>query len=186
MSPFRPRSVFPRATVAAVVLAACLPAAAATRADSMTDELPVAARPRARVAPDSGLEADIRQCLENAVDAVNEEDLDGFCACFTGPTKSKLRKQAALRFVQHDVAMELLDAQVLEAGQRTGEVAVKYRLVLSDDRFDVVALVAVKRDQGYWRISSEKIQSFEHQSPTSCSPSRYACLGGTCRVVAGR
>jgi len=79
--------------------------------------------------------------------------------------------------------MELLDTQVITAGKTTGEVAVKYRLVLSDDRFDVVSLVAVKQENGYWRISSEEIQSYEHQSPSMCSPSRYACLGGTCRVA---
>ena len=116
--------------------------------------------------------------------AGNIHNLDECVNCFTGSTKSKIRKQVAIRFVQHDVAMELLDTQVITAGKTTGEVAVKYRLVLSGDRFDVVSLVAVKQENGYWRISSEEIQSYEHQSPSMCSPSRYACLGGTCRVAA--
>jgi hypothetical protein len=46
----------------------------------------------------------------------------------------------------------------------------------------VVSLVAMKREQGYWKIHSERIQTVEHQSPNSCSPSRYACLGGSCRI----
>ena len=141
-------------------------------------------RPRVRVAVHNGEETDIRDCISNAVEAANSENLDGFVNCFTGSTKSKIRKQAAIRFVQHDVAMELLDTQVIKAGKTTGEVAVKYRLVLTEERFDVVSLVAVKQENGYWRINSEKIQSYEHQSPSMCSPSRYACLGATCRVAA--
>ena len=120
-------------------------------------------RPRVRVAAHNIEETDIRDCLSNAVEAANSENLDGFVNCFTGSTKSKIRKQAAIRFVQHDVSMELLDTQVLK-----------------------VSLVAVKQENGYWLINSEKIQSYEHQSPSMCSPSRYACLGGTCRVAARR
>lgn len=82
--------------------------------------------------------------------------------------------------------MELVDAHVIKAGKTTGEVAVRYRLALSDDRFDVVSLVAMKQEQGYWRINSEKIQSYEHQSPSMCSPSRYACFGATCRAEGRR
>ena len=51
---------------------------------------------------------------------------------------------------------------------------------------DVVSLVALKQENNYWRIKSETIQSYEHQSPRMCSPSRYACLGGTCQVAARR
>jgi len=148
------------------------------------DATPAVLRPRVRVAVHNGEETDIRDCLSNAVEAANTENLDGFVNCFTGSTKSKIRKQAAIRFVQHDVAMELLDTHVIKASNTTGEVAVKYRVLLTDDRFDVVSLVAVKQENGYWRIKSEKIQSYEHQSPSMCSPSRYACLAATCRVAA--
>lgn len=148
------------------------------------DAAPITSRPRVRVAANNAEELDIRDCLSNAVEAANSEDLDGFVNCFTGGTKSKIRKQAAIRFVQHDVAMELLDTHVIKASNTTGEVAVKYRVLLTDDRFDVVSLVAVKQENGYWRIKSEKIQSYEHKSPSMCSPSRYACLGATCRVAA--
>lgn len=146
------------------------------------DEAPATVRPRVRVAAQNGEETDIRDCLSNAVEAANSENLDEFVNCFTGSTKSKIRKHTAIRFVQHDVAMELLDTQVIKAGKTTGEVAVKYRLLLSEDRFDVVSLVAMKQEHGYWRINSERIQSYEHQSPSMCSPSRYACLGATCHI----
>jgi len=102
------------------------------------------------------------------------------------PHKTKIRKPAALRFVQHHVSMELVDAHIIEAGKTTGEVAVRYRLALSDDQFDVFSLVAMKQETGNWRINAEKIQSCEHHSPRMCSPSRYACLGATCQTNGSR
>jgi hypothetical protein len=174
----------PAAALANAALAILMSWAATATAESDTPSAPPppTARPRLRVAPGNATETDIRDCLRNAVDAANAEDLDGFINCFAGSAKAKIRKPAALRFVQHDVSMELVDAHVIKVGKTAGEIAVRYRLALSDDRFDVVSLVAMKHEQGYWRINSEKIQSYEHQSPSMCSPSRYACFGATCNV----
>ena len=137
---------------------------------------------RPRMAPESGAQADLKACLNSAAEAACAEDLEGFLDCFAGSTKTKLRKQAALRFVQHAVTMELLDTHVVKLAGNSGQAAVHYRLALSDNQYDVVSLVALKREDGYWRIQSERVQSYEHQSPRSCSPSRYSCLGGTCRI----
>lgn len=176
----------PAAVLAAAAIAALVSWAGITVAesDALPDTPAYAARPRLRMAAGNAMEIDIRDCLRNAVDAANAEDLDGFIDCFASALKAKIRKPAALRFVQHDVSMELVDTHVVKAGKTTGEVAVRYRLALSDDRFDVVSIVAMKQENGYWRIHSEKIQSYEHTSPSMCSPSRYACLGATCRVAA--
>jgi len=177
----RPAAVLAAAAIAILVSGAGI---AISESDASAHTSPSAARPRLRVAAGNAMETDIRDCLRNAVDAANAEDLDGFIDCFAGTAKAKMRKPAALRFVQHDVSMELVDAHVVKTGKTTGEVAVRYRVALSDDRFDVVSLVAMKQENGYWRINSEKIRSYEHQSPSMCSPSRYACLGATCRVAA--
>ena len=167
--------------VASTLFSSCAEITVA-ESDSPSDIPASAAQPRLRVAPGNATETDIRDCLRNAVESANAEDLEGFVNCFAGGAKAKIRKPAALRFVQHDVSMELVDAHVIKVGKTTGEVAVRYRLALSDDRFDVVSLVAMKQERGYWRINAEKIQSYEHQSPSMCSPTRYACLGATCRV----
>ena len=137
---------------------------------------------RLRMAPESGEQADLKACLNTAAEAAAAEDLDGFADCFTRASKTKIRKQAALRFVQHAVTMELLATHVIKLTGNSGQAAVHYRLALSDNQYDVVSLVALKREDGYWRIQSEKVQSYEYQSPRSCSPSRYACIGGTCRI----
>jgi hypothetical protein len=137
---------------------------------------------RLRVDLSSGDAGDIRAHLNATAEAATAEDLEGFLACFTRASKTKICKQAALRFVQHAVTMELLDTHVIKLTCNSGQAAVHYRLALSDNQYDVVSLVALKREDGYWRIQSEKVQSYEHQSPRSCSPSRYACMGGTCRI----
>ena len=137
---------------------------------------------RLRVAPESGEQADLKACLTSAAEAACAEDLEGFLDCFAGSTKTKLRKETAIRFVRNDVSMEVLDTQVLRLAGNSGQAAVRYRLNLSTDQYDVVSLVAMKREQGYWRIHSERIQTVEYQSPSCCSPSRYSCLGGTCRI----
>lgn len=175
------------ALAAACLLLAGFSAAPVTAENELSSESsPPTLRPRVRVAPNNAEETDIRDCLNSVVEAANSENLESFCDCFTGTKQAKIRKMAAMRFVEHDVTMELLDAHIIKAGKTTAEVAVKYRVVLSDDRFDVVSLVVVKQENGYWRIRSEKIQSYEHQSPRMCSPSRYACMGGTCQLVARR
>ena len=80
--------------------------------------------------------------------------------------------------------MDLLDAHVIKESPTKSELAVRYRAKLSDSQYDVVSLVAVKKENGYWKISSEQVQEYECQTPRSCHPSRYTCLGGTCRVAA--
>lgn len=132
--------------------------------------------------PGSGELGDIEAHLHAAAEAATAEDLDGFADCFTKASKAKVRKHAAFRFVQHAVAMEVLDAQVLKHAGNSSQAAVRYRLSLSGDQYDVVSLVALKRENGYWRIHSERVQTYEHHSPRSCAPSRYACMGGTCRL----
>jgi hypothetical protein len=49
--------------------------------------------------------------------------LEGFLDCFAGSTKTKLRKETAIRFVRHDVSMEVLDTQVLRLAGNSGQAA---------------------------------------------------------------
>ena len=137
---------------------------------------------RLRVDPTSMEAGDIRAHLNATAEAATAKDLDGFADCFTKSSRAKIRKQAALRFVQHTVSMDVLETQVIRLAGNSCQAAVRYQLTLSDDSFDVVSLVALKREHGYWRIHAEKIQLIEHDSPRTCSPSRYACMSGTCQL----
>ena len=142
----------------------------------------VAETGRIRVSEDLSDPRTVRNCLSAACEAANSEQLDEFLNCFTTTAKKKLRKPAAVLFVQHEVSMELLDSQIIEQGEARSEAAVKYRTKWSDDTYTVVSLVDLKKENGYWKISKERIQTVEHSSPSMCSPSRYACFGGQCQV----
>lgn len=137
---------------------------------------------RLRVSEDLSDPRSVENCLSAVCDATNSENLDGFLDCFTTTTKKKLRKPAALLFVQHDVTMDLLDSHIIEQTGTRSEAAVKYRTKRSEDTYTVVSLVDLKKENGYWKISKERIQTVEHQSPSTCSPSRYACFGGQCQI----
>lgn len=153
--------------------------------DTLDDRSESGSNPtRLRMAPETLEQTDPRTCVSQAAEMANAENLAGYLECFSAGSQKKLRKEAAILFTRHDVAMDLLDAHVVTETPTKGEVAVRYRAKLSDSQYDVVSLVAVKKENGYWKISSEKIQEYECQSPRSCHPSRYTCLGGTCRVAA--
>jgi len=142
----------------------------------------VAETGRIRVSEDLSDPRSIGNCLSAVCEAVNSERLDEFLDCFTSTAKKKLRKPAAVFFVEHEVSMDLLDSQIIEQGEARSEAAVKYRTKCSDDTYTVVSFVDLKKENGYWKISKERIQTVEHSSPSMCSPSRYACFGGQCRV----
>jgi hypothetical protein len=167
-------------------IAILLPALPLLGSDS-TDEPSTTSSPapaRLRMAPDTLEQTDPRNCVSQAAEMANDENLAGYLECFAAGSQKKLRKEAALLFTRHDIEMDLLDAHVIKESPTKSELAVRYRAKLSDSQYDVVSLVAVKKENGYWKISSEKIQEYECQTPRSCHPSRYTCLGGTCRVAA--
>ena len=137
---------------------------------------------RLRVTEDLSDPRSVENCLSAVCEAANSENLDGFLDCFTTTTKKKLRKPAAMLFVQHEVTMDLLDSHIIQQTETRSEAAVKYRTKRSDDTYTVVSLVDLKKENGYWKISKERIQTVEHQSSSICSPSRYACFGGQCQI----
>ena len=176
-----PQAIFLSRLFTALLLPA-LPLLGSDTPDDRHESRPVPAR--LRMAPETLEKAGPRNCVSQAAEMANAENLAGYLECFSASSQKKLRKEAAMLFTRHDVEMDLLDAHVVKEGPTKGEVAVRYRARLSDSSYDVVSLVAVKKENGYWKIAAEKVQEYECESPRSCHPSRYTCLGGTCRVAA--
>lgn len=165
-----------------VILLPALPLLGSDSTDEPFTSSPAPAR--LRMAPDTLEQTDPRNCVSQAAEMANAENLAGYLECFAAGSQKKLRKEAALLFTRHNVEMDLLDSHVIKEGPTKSELAVRYRARLADTQYDVVSLVAVKKENGYWKISSEQVQEYECQTPRSCHPSRYTCLGGTCRVAA--
>lgn len=170
------RYLFP-VPVGILILAALIPAkfVAADSPSSNSDS-----ERRVQVAPGNADEINIKTQLSTVAEMASARNLEGYLECFAANACRKIRKDAAITFVRHEVSMEVLDSQILKHSDFRSELAVRYRATLSDQIFDVVSLVAMKREDGYWKISAEKVQEFQIDGPTICTPSRYACMGGAC------
>ena len=67
---------------------------------------------------------------------------------------------------------------MIECTEKKGELAVRYRARLSERQVDVVAVLDMRRENGYWKISREQVKTMQQSSASSCSPSRSSYLGG--------
>jgi hypothetical protein len=132
---------------------------------------------RLTVTEDLSHAGDMEACVLAAADAANAENLDGFLEHFTSGTQRKLRRKTAMVFVQGDFGLEILDCHVVETAENRGEVALRYRVSISERQMEIVATLAMRREDGYWKISSEKVTRTLNYG-ASCSPSRSSYLGG--------
>jgi len=165
-----------------VILSLCL--ALASRPTAADEESP-SPPPHLRlmVSEDLSHPSSVQGCLSAACEATNAEDLDAFLECFTTGAKKKLRTPAAVLFVQHDVDMELVDHKIVQQTGNRAQAAVKYVCTRSGNKYTIFSFVDMQREQGYWKIARENIQTIDYEPPASCSVSRYSCFGGQCRIA---
>jgi len=140
-------------------------------------------RPRLTVSEDLSRPSSVQGCLSAVCEATNSEDLDAFLACFTTGARRKLRRPAAILFVQHDMSMELVDQKIVDQSGNRAQAAVKYVTTRSGNRYTVCSIVDMQREQGYWKIAKETIQTVDYEPPASCTVSRYSCFGGRCGLA---
>lgn len=129
---------------------------------------------------DTSAEIGAADCLKNAAQAVCDEDLDAFVACFTSGQRPELRRRAALLFVSHTLALELIDSHVVSQSADKTELAVKYRVRLTDEAYDIVSIIDLVREDGTWRIAREKVASrTSGDRDGSCGDQAFR-IGGGC------
>lgn len=119
---------------------------------------PARAEGRARMV-DTSAEIAAADCVKTAAQAVCDEDLDGFVGCFTASQRPQLRRRAALLFVAHTLDLELIDSQVVSESDSAAELAVKYRVMLTEESYDIVSIIDLVKEDGAWRIAREQVQS---------------------------
>ena len=129
--------------------------------------------PRIEVGEDLSEASDMKSCFL----AAGAEDLDGFLVHFTNGTQKKLRKKTEMLFVQHEFVLEVLDCHVIDCSSKKGELAVRYRAGPFGRQVDVVAVLDMRCENGYWKIRHEQVKAVQSSTPT-CSPSRSSYLGG--------
>jgi len=130
---------------------------------------------------DNVVAIDVKDRVRNAAEAVAAEDLDGYVGCFREKQRSKLRRQAAILFVTHEVGLELLDSQLMSDQDRKAEIAVKYRATLSADSWEIVSLIDLVREDDDWRIAGEQVRTraaVGRCGPRGCSSGPVFRFGG--------
>lgn len=121
--------------------------------------VPCAAEERVRMAVDNVAQIDIRDCVQAAAQAVADENLDAFVGCFAQKLRPQIRRQAAMLFVAHEIDLELLDSHLVEESGVKAEVAVKYRVTMTEPCYDIISIVNLSREQDAWRIMREQVKS---------------------------
>jgi len=166
------RTAVPLQTVFAALLAAL----------AILAPQPCGAGDRLVVSASNDAEIGIRDRVREAARAVSEENLDTFVACFTERQRPQIRRRAALVFVKHTLDLELLDDHVVSDSGNRAELVVKYRMMLTDDAFDIVSLLGMVKEQGEWRIATEKVESnvplMQNRSLSSCGGPVFRFGGG--------
>jgi hypothetical protein len=150
---------------------------------------PAAAADRLVVSASNDTEICVRDCVREAARAVSEEDLDAFVGCFTERQRPKIRRKAAMVFVTHTLDLELLDNHILSESGDKAEIAVKYRMMLTDDGYDIVSLLGMVKESGDWRIATEKVESnvplVRSRSASSCGGPVFRFGGGGDVILRG-
>ncbi len=106
------------------ILVPALPLLGSDGTDESSTSSPAPAR--LRMASDTLDQTDPRNCVSQAAEMTNAENLAGYLEYFSAGSQKKLRKEAALFFTRHDVEMDLLDAHVV--GTKPTQHAVITRL----------------------------------------------------------
>ena len=136
-------------------------------------------------AANNSMEIEIRDCVNGAARAANEENLEAYVECFCNGLHRRMRRRAGMLFVQHEVAVEVVDCHLLEVTPDWAEVAVRYRATLTALTYDIVSVIHVKREEDAWKIGRERVEtSRETVKRTGPETSANAvCFGGQCRVA---
>lgn len=163
----------------AIVAAACMAAAGGS----------AAAVERARMLAGNVTAIDVKDCLQAAAQAASEENLDAFIGCFAEKQQPRIRRKAAVLFVNHSIDLELLDSHLMKQSDTRAEVAVKYRTTLTDESYHIVSLVGLCLEDGAWRIAREKVEARSTVNPNesqSHSGGQVFRFGGGGDVVLGQ
>jgi hypothetical protein len=143
---------------------------------------------RARMVADNVTAIDVKDCLQAAAKAASDEDLDAFIGCFAEKQQPRIRRKAAVLFVNHSIDLELLDSHLVNESEKRAQVAVKYRTTLTNESYHIVSLVGLSLEGGAWRIAREKVEArstIDSSESQSRSGGQVFRFGGGGDVVLG-
>jgi predicted metal-binding protein len=114
---------------------------------------------RVSVAIPSEEERQVQDLLERLKEAVNSEDAQAYLACLTKSLAAKQKQDVVVRFMAHDMEMEIEQCEVLESGDSVVEFIAKYTLYQDGQPTRIISSVKAKRDGDILRVSKEDVLS---------------------------
>lgn len=130
-------------------------------------------------------EEQVKGLLERLSTAVDNEDPKAYLACLTSDLATKNRKKVVLRFLEHDLSMEVNKLEILEAGESTIEFVAKYTVYEDGNPSTVVSSVVAEKAGDTLLLSKEEIlsQTTPKQKQTAAvagAERMPACANGRC------
>jgi len=102
-------------------------------------------------------ERQVESLLESMKEAVDSENAKTYLACLTKALAAKQKKDVVLRFMQHDMEMEIEKSEILEISESGVEFIAKYTLYQDGRPTRIVSSVKAKREGGMLRVSKENV-----------------------------
>lgn len=130
-------------------------------------------------------EEQVKGLLERLSTAVDNEDPKAYLACLTPDLAAKNRKKVVLRFLEHDLSMEVEKVEILDAGESTIEFVAKYTVYEDGNPSTVVSTVVAEKAGDTLLLSKEEILSQTTPKQKQTVPVAFAeripaCANGRC------
>jgi hypothetical protein len=110
-------------------------------------------------------ETQVQDLLQRICNAVDNEDAQAYLACLTKEMGSRVKKDIAVRFTQHDMSMELSKITITQASESSVEFVASYTVYEDATPSTIVSSVVAKRIGDSLLLSKEEILSKTSSRP---------------------
>lgn len=117
------------------------------------------AEDRALMAIPSDEERLVQDLLERIKEAVDAENPKAYLECLTKSLAAKQKQDVVVRFMAHDMEMEIDKSEILESSESGVEFIAKYTLYQDGQPTRLVSSVKARRDGDILRVSKEDVLS---------------------------
>lgn len=116
---------------------------------------------------DNSADTSVKDTIKSLVDSFDSENLDSYSSCFKESVRPRIRRKAAMMFADDDCNMGLVDAHVIELGEESASVAVKYHMGGSSCSYEYLSEVFLVKEGGRWVVERESVRSSKCKSVAS-------------------
>jgi len=97
-------------------------------------------------------ENEIKNCVENALDAFNQQNCGSYSSFFTKSCQEKVRRDSGMFFASNNASAKFKECHILTMSEDVAEAAIAYDLSPGGSK---VSRVFFEKEDGIWRIRKE-------------------------------